>query len=627
MIIPMTKVRVFGPRERLDDAVSAIQDLGLVHLGDASQVPGLAPPLPDARLSRRRRFVVRTLEDADDAVRLLGIAARNEPSLDADAAQIATWGRFARRVVREARALAEQAQLLEEERRLLERYRDFLSVVRPILERLATTPRLTSYAVIVPAASHAVLDQLLARLRAEVGPEFASASRALPGGDTAVLLVLPRTFAERLERRLAEARVPEIALPSSLQGTPLSDAVPAMMSRLQRIPVEAAEVVRAQHRLADASRRELARARGALRDWLARVDAGAHCGVTTRAFAIEGWLPTSAVPKLRSSLAEKVGPSTVVEELALESWAAEEAPVVLSNPRFFRPFEAIVGIMPLPHYGTIDPTPYVAVVFPMMFGMMIGDIGYGAMLALLGVVLHHRSRPGSLVRTISEIAGPCAAFAIIFGALYGEFFGDLGRRWFGMRALLFDREESVLAALAVTVGLGLAHVVLGLVVGAVASARRAPRHALGRGLSALMLVLVAVTLLAAVEVLPRALFTPLVIALLVAFPLLVFVEGLLAPIELLATFGNVLSYTRIMALGTASVMLAVVANRMVGALGSTLVGLVFALLFHLVNFAIGLFSPSIHAMRLHFVEFFGKFYSPGGRRYEPFGHWRARTGA
>jgi hypothetical protein len=89
-------------------------------------------------------------------------------------------------------------------------------------------------------------------------------------------------------------------------------------------------------------------------------------------------------------------------------------------------------------------------------------------------------------------------------------------------------------------------------------------------------------------------------------------EGVVAPIELLSTVGNVLSYARIMALGVASVMLAVVANRMVGAIGSAVVGVVFALLFHLVNFAIALFSPTIHALRLHYVEFFGKFYSPGG---------------
>ncbi|MCU0621326.1 MAG: hypothetical protein MUC69_07480 [Gemmatimonadales bacterium] len=79
-----------------------------------------------------------------------------------------------------------------------------------------------------------------------------------------------------------------------------------------------------------------------------------------------------------------------------------------------------------------------------------------------------------------------------------------------------------------------------------------------------------------------------------------------------------------MALGTASVMLAIVANEMVGTMGSVLVGVLFALLFHLVNFGLGLFSPTIHALRLHYVEFFGTFYSPGGVKYEPLGHWTSR---
>ncbi|HEU4977953.1 MAG TPA: V-type ATPase 116kDa subunit family protein, partial [Solirubrobacteraceae bacterium] len=232
---------------------------------------------------------------------------------------------------------------------------------------------------------------------------------------------------------------------------------------------------------------------------------------------------------------------------------------------------------------------------------------------------HAKSRPGSLLRTAAEIAGPCAAFAIIFGVLYGEYFGDLGARLFGVRPIIFDREKAVFAALALAVGLGVVHVVLGLVLGAVTAFRKEPKHALGAGVSAVMVILVVGALLAAFRVLPAGLFTPAVVALFVAFPILIFAEGLIAPVEFLATLGNVLSYARIMAIGTASVMLAIVANQMVGAIGSTLVGLIFALLFHLVNFAIGLFSPAIHALRLHYVEFFGKFYSPGGRPYEPFG--------
>jgi V/A-type H+-transporting ATPase subunit I len=94
-------------------------------------------------------------------------------------------------------------------------------------------------------------------------------------------------------------------------------------------------------------------------------------------------------------------------------------------------------------------------------------------------------------------------------------------------------------------------------------------------------------------------------------------EGVLGPLELLGTVSNVLSYARIMAVGTASVMMAVVANRMAGAVGSALVGVLFALVFHTVNFALGVFSPTIHVLRLHYVEFFGKFYHPDGTAYRP----------
>jgi V/A-type H+-transporting ATPase subunit I len=278
-------------------------------------------------------------------------------------------------------------------------------------------------------------------------------------------------------------------------------------------------------------------------------------------------------------------------------------------------------MLPLPRYGSIDPTPFVAVFFPAFFGLMVGDIGYGLLLGVLALVLRARAKPGSTLRSAAEIAGACAVFTVLAGALFGELFGDLGRQWLGLRPIAFNREEALIPFLILAVSLGAVHVILGLALGVAANIRRHPRHALGRGMSLAMIIAIILALLAAVNVLPDALLTPAVIVILAAFPVLIVAEGVVAPIELLSTVGNVLSYARIMALGVASVMLAVVANRMVGAIGSVAVGVVFALLFHLVNFAIALFSPTIHALRLHYVEFFGKFYSPGGVRYQPFGHW------
>jgi V/A-type H+-transporting ATPase subunit I len=93
---------------------------------------------------------------------------------------------------------------------------------------------------------------------------------------------------------------------------------------------------------------------------------------------------------------------------------------------------------------------------------------------------------------------------------------------------------------------------------------------------------------------------------------------LMGPIEFIGLIGNVLSYLRIAAIGLASVYLAKVANDIAGIIGNVVVGMIVAILIHALNLALGAFSPTIHSLRLHYVEFFRKFYEGGGRRYEPF---------
>ena len=621
MIVPMAKVRILGPRQQLDPTLRAIQDLGQLHLAEVPTPPGVQAARLDARDARRRRQLASVLTDVDGALRDLDIPLATAPQPQpASVPELARWARLASKVRGAAGKLREKETALGDERALIARYRDFLEAVLPGVRKVAGSPRLTSHAVVVPAAARATIEPLAAALREQLGAEFSMSVHELPGGDVAILLVLPKEFSGRLEERLAEARVPEVPLPESYRHVPLEEAMPRMLARLFEIPAEAQECRRQRAALAATSKQDLLRARAAIADWNAAAAAHEHSAVTAHAFTIEGWLPEVSAPDLERRVHAATGPSVVVEHIAREIWGREDAPVVLSNPRLFRPFEALLSLLPLPRYGTIDPTPFVAVFFPLIFGMMLGDVGYGVLLAGIALLVHRRAKPGSLLYKASEIAGPCAAFAIIFGVLFGEYFGDLGARTLGLRALAFDREKAIFSMLAAAVGIGVVHVVLGLVLGAITAGRRDKKKAIGQGTSAVMVLLVVAALLAAFKVLPSRLFTPAVIALLVAFPLLVFAEGLIAPLELLATLGNVLSYARIMAIGTASVMLALVANQMVGAVGSTAVGLVFALLFHLVNFAIGLFTPAIHALRLQYVEFFGKFYSPGGRRYEPFGH-------
>lgn len=621
MIIEMAKLRILGPRERLEEVLRVLQDLSLLHLSGPEAVP-LARVELTATQQRERRHLAATLDDVERTLGALdvtdGSAPAPPPSVTRD--DLSRWVRLASRLRRETERLAARTIALEEERALIMKYQQFFSAFRALLESETRWPNATTYHVLLRGGDTATIPQLRATLSTAIGEEFQLFSQPLPSGETAVLVVVSAQAAGRVERLLAEARVQEIPVPEAYGGRSLTDAIPRMLARLGEIPREREEIRARLRALGREHGTTLRTARAALNDRLRALGALPLTGVTTRAFVLEGWVPAGSRRRLDSGLSAVFGDDVVVSEVSREEWESEQAPVVLSNPRLLRPFETLVGLMPLPRYGSIDPTPFVAVFFPAFFGLMVGDVGYGLVLAALGLALHARSRPGTTLRNVSEIVGPCALFSIIAGILFGEFFGDLGQRWFGIRPLLFDRADALLPFLLLAVAIGAVHILLGLLLGVV-SARRHPRQAIGRGVSVIMIVLIIVGLLAAVDVLPRSFFSPAVLALLIAFPLLIVLEGLVAPIELLATLGNILSYARIMALGVASVMMAVVANKMVGAMGSVVVGIVFALLFHLVNFAIAMFSPTIHALRLHYVEFFGKFFSPGGVRYQPFGHW------
>lgn len=622
MIIDMVRVRLMGPRERIGDVVDVLQDAGVfqpagVRSSGVEELPG------SSERDRRARQLQQVLEDVNHVLSAFPAAAVPEitgPEADADVERLAEWAKLARRSRRELERIEDERGSLREERDLLARHRRFHEAFRRMLGREEGPSRLRTYPLVLDSTDAVAglregLDEIL-------GDEYELRTEPLEEGEVVALLLVPAGRSSRVEELMGKAGVRELPAPPGVESRTLAEAVPAIYERLVDIDEREREIDVRLRTMAEERASELATARATIRDRLVELDAMDRVATTHHAFILEGWVPEEEMAELESRLGAAFGGALVVERIAREAWEEAEAPVVLRNPRLFRPFEAITRLMPLPRYGSIDPTPFVAVFFPAFFGLILGDVGYGLLLGGLALLLHHRSSEGTTLRSVAEIAGACGVFSIVFGFLYGEAFGDFGHRVFGLEPLVFDREEALVPFLALAVAIGFVHMVLGLVLGMTASIRHhESREAVGRGISALMVVLVAIALLAAVKILPAAFFSPVVIGLLIAFPILVIAEGFLAPLELLSTLGNVLSYARIMALGTASVMMAVVANRMVGATGSVLVGVMFALLFHTVNFALGVFGPTVHGLRLHYVEFFGKFYDPGGGTYRPLRHW------
>lgn len=618
MIVPMSRVRLVGPRERLQEALDALQDFGRMQLDRLPLDGGLAPAERDRRAERLARALRRMRDDTEAALAALQIdPGKRDVAVDANP-NLARWARAARRGRRRAERLKAARQALEDERVLLARYEDFLAAFRVLLAGLADAQHLRAYGVTLPGHERQRAETLGDALRADLGVEVIVTTRTLPSGDLAVLIAVPASAQGKMERALSGARIAEVPLPSGYADESLTAAAPRILARLAEIPRLIARLDDERSAMATEFGDQLLTIRATALDRLSSDAASAFSSTTRHAFAVEGWVPRQDVPPLRRRVEQALGEDIVFEEIAQEDWRSSDAPVVLTNPRLFRPFEMLTAILPLPAYGSIDPTPFVAVGFPMLFGMILGDAGYGLALAAIAGLIMWRADPKSAWRSVGEMGMACAAFAIVFGLLFGEVFGELGRRM-GLEPVLFDRETSIIAAIVAAVGVGVVHTLLALALGMVRS-RHESRIAASRAVQIAMIVLIVLAGLSAVRVLPAPLFGPFAIAVFVGFPVLLALEGIVAPIEFFSTLSSILSYVRIMALGTASVLLATVANRMTGMFGSVLVGVLFGLLFHLVNFAMGIFSPTVHALRLHYVEFFKHFYSPGGRPYEPFRH-------
>jgi V/A-type H+-transporting ATPase subunit I len=341
---------------------------------------------------------------------------------------------------------------------------------------------------------------------------------------------------------------------------------------------------------------------------------------TDRCFVLFGWMPSTGVEALRRALVERHGDAMVVEEKEILRQELEDVPVALRNPPYFRPFELLVRMLPTPRYTSIDPTPYVGIFFPLFFGMILGDIGYGLILLLVAAGLVFFVKERRTLRQAGQILLVSALYTIVFGVIYGEFFGEIGASLLGLEARWLDRRTAILPMLYFALAVGGVHVTVGLLLGFAASLRgHRTREALARLLSMLAMLCLAGVLASYFAPVAELFRKPLLTALLVIAPVLLLTGGLLAPFELLRHVGNVVSYVRIMAVGLASVLLAYVANRLAGAAGSVWVGVVVAVLLHAFNLALGVFAPTIHALRLHYVEFFSKFIETGGPRYQPLG--------
>ncbi len=365
-----------------------------------------------------------------------------------------------------------------------------------------------------------------------------------------------------------------------------------------------------------------------LRDTLSvrrdRLSAARRCGATESVFLLEGWVPAANAPQVVKQLS-KLSPDCVTA--LADPGEGDSPPVLLKNNKLTTPFETVVEGYSLPSYEGIDPTAVMAPFFACLFGMMVSDAGYGLIMTIaLFLFIRLKKIPAKNARTLHLLLMG-GILTVVWGFVYNSFFGfsPLPRRLW-----LLDSVNDPLVVMGVCIGFGALHLFAGLLTGAVMNIRRGdPLTALSDQLSWLLLVvglgLLAVPALSGVGKVLAWGGAGLILVLTGRpnrNPLKRLMSGLGALYGLSGWVGDLLSYIRLFGMGLATGVIAMVFNRLIAMVwDSGLIGkLIGAILFvacHAFNLAINVLGAYVHACRLQYIEFFGKFYEEGGKAFRP----------
>ncbi len=653
MIVEMRRVLVFGPKRLLTPVMEEVQRLGALHVDRIeAEEASLAALELDGGASVKQATLERLRVRADGLLSLLppvSVEARSPADArspvddlvdaDADALEAAIAA-----IEGDVQALSRRRLEAEEEQELIRTYEGAVRVLSPLLGALSGSRSLETVGFILRGKDLTVVAAVRNQLTALIEGRVEVVSRTIEEGKIGVVVAFLHRDAEAVRGFLTQAGISELRLPARYAEDGPAEAVRLMEGRRAELPAEMAAIAES---LADAARwhhPRLAAIRALVADRLAQLRALPNLAQSRYMFILHGWAPARQIAWVRGALQRRFGGDVVVHDMPADPHDAAGVPVLLDNPVALKPFQRLLALFRPPRYGTLDPTLYLAIFFPIFVGMVVGDVALGLLLFVWGWWMRNKARRGEIwdvalgsiklgirvgpapLADMSWIVRVLAVWTILFGVLYLEVFGNLIEHHFGLHPI-FNRVESTTAFFYITVAAGLVQVMLGYLLHLVLAVRH--RHVVGVLESLAMICGVAAlfALLGAMgNVLPTSFFTPgvaLAAAFLVFF-LIGFALNRMAAmwlLEAISGMGNVLSYARLFGVGLAAAVIANVSNelgRMLGG-GYILIGIVAGIFIQMIILIFTGAGHVIQPARLNWVEFLTKlkYHDETGNSYQP----------
>ena len=376
---------------------------------------------------------------------------------------------------------------------------------------------------------------------------------------------------------------------------------------------------------------------------------------------LEGWAPLARVDKIAQALQDA--------ECAFEfeePEEGEEPPVLLRNNKFAANFEWVVGMYSYPKYGTYDPTMIMSIFYFLIFGLMFADVGYGVLLTLGGFLIPPIIKMRDGLRRTFNMFGYCGIACTVCGVIFGGWFGDLPYAVMVNVLGLYESTDAAIAAipffnglqlslggdpimlnplsnpmtfLVISLAMGAIHLLAGMIVKFVLLCKDKHVFAAIFDVGSWLIIFAGIGVVFLHKIAGIVMIALGVLMIVCTAgrsaknPIMKFFKGLLGLYDAINYAADLLSYSRILALGLASAVIAQVIN-MVGTVFGSMIGglfdnmivdvlirilvlLVVALIGHTVNMALNVLGSFVHTSRLQYLEFFGKFFEDGGEAFTP----------